>query len=513
MPRPAGKVKHRAADAREVELKLLLDRDAVGALKNSAVIGPALAKARTAKLAATYYDTPDRRLEKSGLTLRLRSEAKKNILTVKTVESASVDRGEWERRVQSKKLAAKDIAASPAAIVLGKSVSALQPLFTTTVERSKALIDYKSAHIELALDRGMIESGKYKLPISELELELKNGKRADLFALTRILAASAPLRLSFIAKSERGQRLLAGVWGKPQSASTPALSPDMTGLDAFLAIARTCLHDFMLNETALGNTDDIEGVHQARIAIRRLRAAFSLFAPVIDNPRIEKLADELGWLSDLLGAARDCDVLLNEFKIDPKSQAAKAIAARRVAAHEALAEGLASSRTRLLLIDLAGALDSGSWSKAQAQPLSAPVRDVAEELLARRLKKLLNRSRDLEKRGARKRHRLRIAAKKLRYMGEFFATLVTGEQAKQRHKQVIRQLEKVQKGLGLLQDEVTFRRLLTELVGEAEAERLSATSDVDRKSALRKAVKAMAKLAKAKPFWLKWQKDEKNNQE
>jgi inorganic triphosphatase YgiF len=506
MARAPRKPKRNADAAREVELKLLLDREGFATLKDLPVIGPALAKARPSRLAAVYYDTPDRRLEKSGLTLRVRNEARRHTLTVKSAP-ASIDRSEWEKRIKSRRLLASDIAASPAACLLGKNLRALKPLFTTDVQRTKALIKYKSASIELALDQGGIVAGKRKLPVLELELELKDGKRAGLVALGRELAAVAPLRLSLIAKSERGRRLRAGTWGKPQKASTPALSASMTARDAFLAIARFCLHDFMLNESAIGNRNDIEGVHQARIAIRRLRAAFSLFAPLIENPRIARLADELKWLSDLLGAARDCDVMMSEFAIDPKSPAGRAIAARRAVEHQALAEGLASKRMRLMLIDLAAALDPASWSRIESKPLAGPVGDVARKLLARRLKKLLKTAHDLEKLDAHERHRLRIAAKKLRYMGEFFATLLPDEPARERFESVIRQLEKIQKGLGLLQDEVTFRRLLAELVGEAESKRLAATSPVDSQVELQKAVKAVAKLSEAARFWLEWQDD------
>ena len=61
---------------------------------------------------------------------------------------------------------------------------------------------------------------------------MKDGKRAGLLALARELAAVAPLRLSFIAKSERGQRLATGKWGKPQRATTPALDAGNVGLDS-----------------------------------------------------------------------------------------------------------------------------------------------------------------------------------------------------------------------------------------------------------------------------------------
>ena len=93
----------------------------------------------------------------------MRSEAKKNILTVKTIESASIDRGEWEKLVKSKRLVAHDIAASPAASVLGQSARDLKPAFATDVERTKAMIAYKSANVEMALDQGTIIAGKRKL--------------------------------------------------------------------------------------------------------------------------------------------------------------------------------------------------------------------------------------------------------------------------------------------------------------------------------------------------------------
>ena len=133
--------------------------------------------------------------------------------------------------------------------------------------------------------------------------------------------------------------------------------------------------------------------------------------------------------------------------------------------------------------------------------------------MGRRLKKLLKQARNLGKLEAHERHLLRIAAKKLRYMSEFFATLLPDEDAGGRSETVTGHLEKIQKHLGLLQDEVTLRRLLAGLLGETEAERLAAASPVDRKAELRKAVKAVKKLSDAKPFWLKWHKDQKHNQE
>ena len=170
MARPPRKPKQNADAAREVELKLLLEPDAVAILKTLPVIGPALAKARASKLAATYYDTPDSRLEKAGLTLRLRSEAKKNILTVKTIESARSIAANGRSRSRARGSSPATSPPRPPLPCLGKNIRDLKPLFTTNVERAKAMIAYKSASVELALDRGMIEARKRKLPISNSNL-------------------------------------------------------------------------------------------------------------------------------------------------------------------------------------------------------------------------------------------------------------------------------------------------------------------------------------------------------
>jgi triphosphatase len=366
------------------------------------------------------------------------------------------------------------------------------------------MISRSGSRIELALDKGRIASGDAEIPICEIELELKRGKPAHLIALARRLATIAPVQLSFISKAERGERLAKGKWGKSQRASTPALDGSMSALTAFLMIGRICLHDFMLNEPALAGKDAVEGVHQARIAIRRLRAAFSLFSPLIAHPKFEGLGRELKFLADLLGAARDHDVLATDFAVDPKSKLGREIAQRREKAHQALAAGLATARMRLFRVDLAVWLDETNWTAPQARPLSAGVRKVARNRLAQRLKKLIKRARNLDKLDDHERHRVRIAAKKLRYMCEFFETLLSGKKDKRRFDRLLAKLEKMQDGLGALQDEVTFSKLVADVMGEAEAKQPGKASPADRTAALGKAAKALAAIGKTKPFWLKW---------
>ena len=89
----------------------------------------------------------------------------------------------------------------------------MRPLFVTEFDRVAIEIEPKpGTRIEAAVDRGMIrasESGRSE-PISEVELELKDGDPAALYDLALELLETAPLRIDLRSKSERGYRLAAG---------------------------------------------------------------------------------------------------------------------------------------------------------------------------------------------------------------------------------------------------------------------------------------------------------------
>lgn len=58
------------------------------------------------------------------------------------------------------------------------------------------------------------------------------------------------------------------------------------------------------------DTADIEGVHDMRVATRRLRAAMEIFAPVFPGKRHKKALGEVKRLADVLGERRDPDVMI-----------------------------------------------------------------------------------------------------------------------------------------------------------------------------------------------------------
>jgi inorganic triphosphatase YgiF len=509
--------------AQEVELKFLIESGGLPMLDALPVIGKRLRRTPRKHIETTYFDTSDRRFTANGFALRVRKQDKNTLLSIKQAGSLGSGREEWERPITGNEPNAQNMSGSPADTLLQKNGSDAQlaPLYTVAVDRASFVVKQGSAQIEIAVDRGEIKRNGAELPVCELELELKKGDPRQLFTLAQRFIDKAPLRLSLVSKGDRGDRMVDGSWGRPVVASTPKLEPGMTGAQAFRTICHSCLYDFMLNEPALADDGDIEGVHRARIAVRRLRAAFSLFRPTVDDRDHDRLRRELSWLSDQLGAVRDLDVMQVE-TFEPKVNAGAAplgatsllteVAKRRGAARRSLHTALYSDRMRKLLFDLVRWLDHGEWqARSEAQD---PVLASARELLVKKAKTLRKRARHLAEADAETRHDVRITAKKLRYMSEFFQNLVTGRKRRNRFKTFVRSLEKIQGALGEIQDGAAraqfLQMLVTNMALEEPARRAAITAfaagvftAVERpkeKKLVREAAKAFAKISKAKPF-------------
>ena len=101
--------------------------------------------------------------------------------------------------------------------------------------------------------------------------------------------------------------------------------------DAFKRAIHACIRQFRLNEALLVKNRDPHALHQARVAVRRMRSAFSIFRPMIGDDGAA-LRDELKWLASILGNARDLDVLAARMEgsayLEPVEQARRAAFAR-----------------------------------------------------------------------------------------------------------------------------------------------------------------------------------------
>src|ERR1019366_1301330 len=149
------------------------------------------------------------------------------------------------------------------------------------------------------------------LPVSEVELELKRGNPPNLFKMTRHILNIIPAHRDFKSKSERGYDLIEKTTINAETARDPELSPGMTAGRAFTLVGRACLRHLVANVPAMMERDG-DALHQMRVALRRLRAAISLFSPVVGNDRAGAIKSELKWLAQEFGPARNLDTLLVE---------------------------------------------------------------------------------------------------------------------------------------------------------------------------------------------------------
>src|SRR5262249_54536724 len=148
------------------------------------------------------------------------------------------------------------------------------------------------ATAEVVLDEGTIVCAEAEAPVCELELELRHGSMAPLYRLGLELAAQFPLLIEVGGKAARGHRLRSGQAPSDTKARDVVVSPDADTLDGFGTILAARLGELLANQPA-ADAGDVEGVHQMRIAIRRLRTALVLFAPHLESHTAERFAAEL----------------------------------------------------------------------------------------------------------------------------------------------------------------------------------------------------------------------------
>jgi len=487
-----------AADPVETELKL--EFDPADRNKLEAIAPLVSAEGKTDRLVSTYFDTADRDLARAGYSLRVRRTGRRRIQTIKSAGAASA--GLFARTVCERSLHGDQPQIDEASGALIEAVSAdalsrIEPVFVTDVRRAIFRIDAGGAAIEFAIDEGEIRAGERAEPLCEIELELRGGTPQALFDLARALNEQVPLRLGVRSKAERGYALLEDAAADAWKAESIALDRDGGAGEAFGTIAQACIRQFRLNEALLLQSVSAEALHQARVGLRRLRSAFSLFKPLyVDDPRAALLRAELHWLAAELGDVRNIDVLVARFEGDAR----KLLADARDRAFGHVRAGLVGTRSRLLLIDLAEWLTVGAWRTELAHPdrQHRRVTVFASEVLDVRRDRLERRGEGLSGLDREHRHKVRIEAKKLRYASEFFASLYIGDKARRRHERFLEALEALQEQLGELNDLVVGPQVLAKLGIDAK---LPKSGKHRRERILAHAEEAYRALLRAKRFW------------
>lgn len=463
----------------EVELKLALPAAQVRLIGRHPLLAATTVKGpRTQRLLGIYYDTPDRALSRQGIALRVRKQGRRWVQTLKEegrVEGGLHQRPEYEAAAPEGKINFSAIAATPVAPVFDdpELVARLAPIFVTDVRRTTRMLHLETGDVELALDRGEVRAGDAVEPICEIELELKTDSAEALFDVALALQDQVRMRIENRSKAERGHALASLAAVAPEKAKAPAIDAGMPVSSAFQAVAFACLAHAQANERGiLERSADVEYVHQMRVALRRLRSAFSVFGPVIPRPAYEPALEEIRWIAGSLGPARDWDVFVTETlpPIETAFPGHEGLARVREAAaglqqegNRAAFEAVSSERYEKLLLRLSAWLACEKWRSllpSDALPLlGESLLPFAKRVLTRRHKRVRRRGRNHEQFTPDERHQLRIALKKLRYCTDFFAPLVDSAELRPYAKA----LANLQEVLGVLNDVAVTTRLLDEL--------------------------------------------------
>lgn len=194
----------------EIEMKLSINPQQTASLQSHPLIQQAQQLAEQQTVISHYYDTPNLDLHSQGLALRVRQQNNQYWLTIK--DSGSSEHGlhqrqEWEYPLSNPNWTI-DLLPDDLQPTLKPYYEQLQKLFTTEFERTTWLIDWYNNKIEAALDVGSIYvDQRWQEPISELELEIKDGDKQGLMDFCQTLNRDLALKPFDQSKAYRGYRL------------------------------------------------------------------------------------------------------------------------------------------------------------------------------------------------------------------------------------------------------------------------------------------------------------------
>ncbi len=493
----------------ETEIKLLVDPAAIPLLEKHPAF--AHAKPRDRHELSTYYDTDDLALHKRGFSLRLRKSGRQVLQTLKrAVASKAVfgQRQEWEWALASDTLdlgRLEQVARQTHG--LDGEFARATPKFVTDIRRRTFCLKLEGeTKVEAVFDRGIVAADKRREEIGELELEVKAGPPAPAYRLALDLARKHGLRIGAESKAARGYRLLAGTAARAEKSQSVEL-PEIASLqDALALMVGAALGQFVANLPA-ARAGDTEGVHQMRVALRRLRTVLVLFGPHLESNATERFNAAIRKMGATLGAARDWDVFAWEIPKEAErdgvseavlSELRGAVAAPRRAAHVAVERLIDGARPTRWVLGLEAWIASGEWRRSEHRDDDEDLRAVLPDLLDRLRRKVGKRGRHLCKLSASELHPLRKSLKKLRYSAEACGALYDRKDV----QAYVKLCKKLQTLLGKINDAAVSAQLIQEIDPSPQA--LAAMldwRDARWAQARTKLGPAWDKFRDSAPFW------------
>ena len=412
------------------------------------------------RLETVYYDTPDLRLARWGCNLRLRHGEGWTLKLPTTSDGPALSRRELEFPGEG-----RPPDAALALIVGYVRRATLVPVASLSTVRRRVQVKSRDGAVLAEIvddDVSVIQGLRVQSRFREVEVELRDPSADRL--LDPILA-----RLHGAGAAEEGptskliRALGARATAAPEVDPIP-LTPQPAMADLIRHVIADSVASLMRHDPGVRLGDDLEDVHRARVATRRLRSQLRTFRSMVDATWANALRDELSWLGNGLGTVRDKQVMSQRLR--GRTTALIQADAPTVAelADELHGES-EEARGRLVLdmradryIDLIERLVEASRAPALLEVAQQPASTAMPALARRDWKRLRKAVRALPQTpDDAELHRVRILAKRLRYAAEAAAP-IAGKIA-ERQAAIAAELQDV---LGDHQDSVTAQRWLRE---------------------------------------------------
>jgi CHAD domain-containing protein len=427
----------------------------------------------------TYLDTVDRRLDRAGYSVRLRRARRPpHEATLKSLDGAGPEG--LRRRLELAEPLERDepgaVAEAPGPV--GERVRALVGnrelvrLFDVQTRRRVFPIAANGAPSgELLLDETVIREpgGPILSRLRRVEVEVLETALAAVSPLVERLQQTCGLQPARLSKYETALVASGRPRSEPETFGPTAIDPTSTIGQVALSLLRRHFATMLAKEPGTRLGDDIEELHDMRVASRRLRAALALFAEHLPA-EAARLQPELAWVGRTIGAVRDLDVQLEQ--LDEWAAALPEPDREPLDRLRALLDDARTEARREML----GALDSpryerfvrrfGAMLRSRSGARTPPAPVVAPDLVERRhraLRKARRRIGDNAEPSAY--HRLRIAGKRFRYALEFVEEVYPRET-----KQLVTRTVALQDLLGAYQDADVAIVRLRDLASDRGAE-------------------------------------------
>jgi triphosphatase len=344
----------------------------------------------------------------------------------------------------------------------------LAEIFSVETRRTVWSLEIEGASATLALDVGRLITPNAAEPFADLALLHDGGSAAALYQFVRDVGATLPFAIETRTVERRAYAMLRGEADAPRRAAPIPFPPGASVADGFAAIlcaAAALVHD-NLRAARAGQP---EGVHQLRVALRRLRTTLGVFAPALPEFERRLFAELLAEAAGRLAPLRALDVFLAETAAAmrrelPEERSLRrleaAAEARRAAAYAAIVEAVVATPTLLMLAAWAdGEIWRDGADAERRAVLEGPLLAFAGAALRRRQRRLKRRGDGESEPSVEALHGLRIEAKRARYTAEAFRSLYRPK----RVRRYLAGLEALQDVLGTGNDAAAARQLVAEL--------------------------------------------------